>query len=109
MKSNERNKEGKFLDGFFWGAAIGGGVAYILSTKKGRDVVRGLIQEGVNALENFVIPEEAMEAPQAIGDIQTMREVQEPQETPPLSEEKDTAKVGKVGFSTKRFFQSKKK
>ena len=51
------NKQGKFLDGFFWGAVIGGGFACLLSTKRGRDFLKDLIDEGIDILEDFSTPE----------------------------------------------------
>lgn len=53
---NEK-KQGKFLDGFFWGTVIGGGLSYLLSTKKGRDFLKDVIQNGMDALENATVPE----------------------------------------------------
>lgn len=56
---NEK-KQGKFLDGFFWGAVIGGGLSYLLSTKKGRDFLKDIIQNGMDVLENATAPEPEM-------------------------------------------------
>ncbi len=47
---------GKFFSGFFWGAVLGGASAYVLSTKRGREVVKELISEGVNRLEDAAAP-----------------------------------------------------
>ncbi len=50
----QEKKGGKFFNGFFWGAALGGGAAYVLSTKKGRDTVKELISQGIDMLEDAV-------------------------------------------------------
>lgn len=116
-KSDNHHKGGKFLDGFFWGAVLGGGAAYVLSTKKGRDIVKELIQEGVNVLENMAAPDEVMEAPQIIEDKQIMSEIEEvstPSAAPeaplhaPHIPPKKVAEKGGVAAAPKRFFKAKK-
>lgn len=119
-KSDNHNKGGKFLDGFFWGAVLGGGAAYVLSTKKGRDIVKELIQEGVNVLENMAAPDEVIEAPQVIEDKQIMSEIEEPSVpsapvakeaplyAPHIPPKKAAEKGGVAASSKKRFFKAKK-
>lgn len=48
---DEKKHHGRFAEGFFWGAVIGGAAAYILSHKKGRDFVKELFQDGIDFLE----------------------------------------------------------
>lgn len=64
-------KQGKFFDGFFFGAVLGGGVAYVLSTKKGRDFVKELIQDGADLLESVTEPEPEVyeETPEASQEV----------------------------------------
>lgn len=51
-------KQGKFMEGFFWGGLIGGGFAYLLSTQKGRDFLKDIIQSGVDMLDSATMPQE---------------------------------------------------
>lgn len=48
---DEKKHHGRFTEGFFWGAVIGGAAAYVLSHKKGRDFLKELFQDGVDFLE----------------------------------------------------------
>lgn len=57
-RDHQNNKKGgHFFNGFFWGAVIGGGLAYLLSTKKGRDLLKELTQDGIDMLDNATNPE----------------------------------------------------
>ncbi len=53
---NHQKTGGKFFNGFFWGAILGGGAAYILSTKRGREAVKELISEGIGRVEDATAP-----------------------------------------------------
>ena len=44
MNNNHSNK---FFDGFLWGAIIGGGLVFFLSTKKGKKLLETITKEGV--------------------------------------------------------------
>lgn len=48
---DEKKHNGRFSEGFFWGAVIGGAAAYVLSHKKGREFIKELFQDGVDFLE----------------------------------------------------------
>jgi len=39
-------KSNNFLDGFFWGALIGGGAIFFLGTEKGKKLLKIFTQEG---------------------------------------------------------------
>lgn len=68
-------KQGKFMEGFFWGGVVGGGLSYLLSTQKGRDFLKDLIQTGMDALENATVPEpEIFEEEELSEDEEPLRE-----------------------------------
>lgn len=48
---DEKKHHGRFSEGFFWGAVIGGAATYVLSHKKGREFIKELFQDGVDFLE----------------------------------------------------------
>lgn len=48
---DEKKHNGRFSEGFFWGAIIGGAAAYVLSHKKGRELIKELFQDGMDFLE----------------------------------------------------------
>ncbi len=55
MNNNENG--GKFLNGFLWGALLGGGVVFLLGTKKGKKLLKTITEEGLDGiagLEDFV-------------------------------------------------------
>lgn len=52
----EEKKGGKFFNGLLWGAALGGGAAYLLSNKRGRDLLKDLLHDGVDLLEKDLAP-----------------------------------------------------
>ena len=62
---HQDKKGGHFINGFFWGAVLGGGFAYLISTKRGRELLKDLVQDGMDMLEEATMPEqeEVMEAP----------------------------------------------
>lgn len=58
---NHHKKGGKFLDGFFWGAVLGGGLASLLSTKRGRELLKDLASDGMNMLDDLTAEPEMAE------------------------------------------------
>lgn len=60
-KDNGAMSEGKhgskFFNGLMWGAALGGSAAYVLSSKRRRDLVKDLIKEGIELLEKDFAPQ----------------------------------------------------
>lgn len=102
-------KQGKFLEGFFWGGVLGGGFAYLLSTKKGRDFLKELGQSGLDMLESATMPEleTAEEAPPAV-----MEEVFEEEIAASPAAEPKHVQEKKQETSTvprKRFFKARTK
>lgn len=51
MNNNHNNK---FFDGFLWGAIIGGGLVFILGTKKGKKILKMITEEGVEGLSEIL-------------------------------------------------------
>lgn len=45
------NGGSKFLTGFMWGAIIGGGLAFLLGTKKGKKILKAISEEGFGLSE----------------------------------------------------------
>lgn len=61
MNNNGGNK---FFDGFLWGAVLGGGLVFLLGTKKGKKILEMITEEGVEGLSEILesqIDEEGLE------------------------------------------------
>ena len=71
MNNNHSNR---FFDGFLWGAIIGGGLVFLLSTKKGKKILKTITEEGVEGLS------EILEAQMDEGDLE--EELEEGKESP---------------------------
>lgn len=50
---NNSNGSGKFINGFFWGALIGAGVIFLLGTKKGKQILKVISEEGLELSQLF--------------------------------------------------------
>lgn len=58
----KNNHQGKgFASGFFWGLIIGGGIVALLITKRGREVLRELLDHILSSLEEMVEPKDISE------------------------------------------------
>ena len=59
MSKDVKDKQhgGNFVNGFMWGAAVGGSVSFILSHKKGRELLKGISENGVEALRGVFDPD----------------------------------------------------
>jgi gas vesicle protein len=86
MDRNHPNdkKGGHFFNGFFWGAAIGGGLAYLLSTKKGREFLKELIQDGIDMLDDATTPGEELTFEPEVYEEISEEGIAEPSKTKPL-------------------------
>ncbi|MCL4418888.1 hypothetical protein M1146_02165 [Patescibacteria group bacterium] len=51
MNNNSGNR---FFDGFLWGAIIGGGLVFLLGTKKGKKLLKTVTEEGVEGLSEIL-------------------------------------------------------
>lgn len=60
MSKDDKDKQhhgGNFVNGFMWGAAVGGGVSFVLSHKKGRELIRDISENGLEALRGVLDPD----------------------------------------------------
>lgn len=48
------NNQNNFFNGFLWGAIIGGGLVFFLSTKKGKNLLKTLSESGLEELSELV-------------------------------------------------------
>ena len=51
---NNNSGGSKFFDGFLWGAIIGGGIVFLLGTKKGKKLLKTISEEGVEGLSSLL-------------------------------------------------------
>ncbi len=112
MNNNHNNK---FFDGFLWGAIIGGGLVFILGTKKGKKILKMITEEGVEGLSEILEAqmdkdEEDLEDEEASGIDEVVEEPKitngngvsrDDSQTPPIQ-----AKPAASGIR-KRFFRKK--
>lgn len=104
---HDEKKNGHFSDGFFLGALIGGGLAVLLTHKKGREFLRELFDEGLEFIEEKVgtrvenavfeeeIPESEIVEEKLLASESAVEEKEEKQSAPSTSK--------------KRFFKGPKK
>ncbi len=58
----ENNNSGnKFFSGFLWGAIIGGGLVFLLSTKKGKKLLQLISDKGLEGLSGLISDNEIMD------------------------------------------------
>ncbi len=48
------NNGSKFFDGLLWGAILGGGLVFLLGTKKGKKILKMITEEGVEGLSEIL-------------------------------------------------------
>lgn len=57
----ENNNSGnKFFSGFLWGAIIGGGLVFLLSTKKGKRLLQLISDKGLEGLSSLISDNEIL-------------------------------------------------
>lgn len=57
----ENNNSGnKFFSGFLWGAIIGGGLVFLLSTKKGKKLLQLISDKGLEGLSSLISDNEIL-------------------------------------------------
>ncbi|OGH39079.1 MAG: hypothetical protein A3B44_03205 [Candidatus Levybacteria bacterium RIFCSPLOWO2_01_FULL_38_21] len=66
MNNNHHNN--RFFDGFLWGAIIGGGLVFFLSTKKGKKLLETITKEGVGGLSEILEAQMDEEEPEEDGE-----------------------------------------
>ncbi len=101
----QKKQGGHFFNGFFWGAALGGGFAYLLSTKKGRDLLKDLVQDGLDMLDDLTVEPEMAE--EELSPIQDEPVVEEPM--PQVMEQTVSPEKKPDQTAKKRFFRTRKK
>lgn len=94
----QEKKGSKFFSGMFWGAVLGGGAAYVLSSKKRRDIAKDIINQGVDLLERAAAPTKA-EVEKIISPISS--------ESDEFADGKEVVKPSesKIKTESKRFFK----
>lgn len=95
----QEKKGSKFFNGFFWGAVLGGGAAYVLSTKKGRATVKELLSQGLDMLEDKAASKVA-QVEKMVSPVPNVVEEMTIEETLTASPE-----IKEKADSTKRFFK----
>ncbi|MBP9814826.1 MAG: YtxH domain-containing protein [Candidatus Levybacteria bacterium] len=107
---HHEKKGGNFFNGFFWGAVLGGGFAYLLSTKKGRDLLKDLISDGVDMLDGLTQePEAAEEEHYAEEQEPFVAEAKEDVDTSITTEKPHVKTEASSQPVKKRFFKTTKK
>lgn len=99
--NNNNHHGGGFMNGFLWGLIIGGGLVFLLGTKKGKKIVK-VISEGLeeaselgNLLEEEELEED--EEPEPTRSTQTSNGETKPEESQSVTET--------IASHTKRFFK----
>ncbi len=54
MNNNESRQGGNFFQGFLWGAIIGGGIVFLLGTKKGKRLLKTITEEGLDNISDII-------------------------------------------------------
>ncbi|MEK7518204.1 MAG: hypothetical protein AAB583_06705 [Patescibacteria group bacterium] len=54
MENNNSNSGSKFFNGFLLGALIGGGIVFLLGTKKGKKLLKAISEEGLGNISNIL-------------------------------------------------------
>ena len=102
---NHEKKHGHFFNGFLWGAALGGGIAYLLATKRGRELLRDLAEDGMDMLDDLTAePEMAEQELSPIGNEPVVEETTAAPVTPTPKPQPEVAPTPR-----KRFFRARKK
>lgn len=108
--SHHEKKGGNFFNGFFWGAVLGGGFAYLLSTKRGRDLLKDLISDGVDMLDGLTQePEIAEEEQYAATEEPFIVEEQDDAGAPAVEAKQHAQRETSSPLVKKRFFKASKK
>lgn len=96
----EEKHSGKFTSGLLWGLIVGGTLALLFSTKKGKKILREISEAGIEAIEN-------------LSNIETQEEhsVEESQvrESPPDQELESLEKKDNGEKKVRRFFKGIKR
>ncbi|HRN96773.1 MAG TPA: hypothetical protein PLD54_04975 [Candidatus Levybacteria bacterium] len=87
--------------GFTWGMIVGGAVVLMLTTKKGREILKELTEGGIDGLEEYIDVEKIKALTSEFTDEDSIEESGEASKTPVSAEKK-------VSKKRKRFFRKSK-
>ena|SRR3989344_3302812 len=82
MNNNHGNK---FFDGLLWGAILGGGLVFLLGTKKGKKILKMITEEGVEGLSEIL--EAQMDEDPPAGEAENLEEEEEMEDGEKVPEE----------------------
>lgn len=68
MSNNGSRNGGSFFNGFLWGAILGGGLVFLLGTKKGKQLLKVITERGLEGIS---------EISDLIEDIEEEKEIRE--------------------------------
>jgi len=101
----ENNNGGnKFLNGFLLGALIGAGAVFLLSSKKGKQLLKTLSEEGLDDISNFLREEDMIEEDFGQDGATSVKDSQENQKQQNGRSENNPIQAEKKPF-VKRFFR----
>ncbi len=99
MSDNNSQQGGKFLPGFLFGTILGGGIVYLLGTKKGKKILQTITEEGLEGISTI---EDLVE--------EVAEEYDEPEVLPVVSKDlKKEEVVEEKPSGVKRFFKGTRK
>ena len=87
--------------GFTWGMIVGGAVVLMLTTKKGREILKELTEGGIDGLEEYIDVEKIKALTSEFTDEDSVEESRETSKNPVSTEKK-------VFKKRKRFFRKSK-
>lgn len=123
--NNGSNGNGsKFLTGLMWGALIGGGLVFLLGTKKGKRIIKMLSEEGLelsellgegeeDEVEEIIVPSKRVHTQKVVKHVAEEEQEendssinkQELEETPSTNGFKQTSTISKIASAPRRFFR----
>lgn len=105
MNNNHSNqsKGPGFINGFLWGAIIGAGVVFLLGTKKGKNILKVISEEGLELSELFSEEVQEDEQPKKEEHHKCKECQTEEKETAPSNSQNGA--LAKIAHSGRRFFR----
>ena len=103
---NNNNSNGSFVNGFLWGAIIGAGVVFLLGTKKGKNLLKVIKEEGLEGASEL---RELVEEYGNDEDEKTEPEIDKKSTKPNGERKQEESPMSKIaqgfGGQAKRFFK----
>lgn len=106
MENN--NNSNKFFTGFLWGAIIGGGVVWLLSTKKGKKLLNTISDRGLENISKLIEESEQSEGDGELFADRTKESNGESKPSVTLSEDEKKSREAGSGSArplVRRFFR----